>query len=323
LRRLAARLLLAVFSVGVVLAAAEMLLRWRSPDSEAFGAAEELPWIREGAARGQLFTVDPRFGFRPRLGNEVYDEYGVQRNEYALEKPAGKERVLFLGDSVTARRALVDAIAEVYGEDQFEYWNAGVESFNTVQEVAYYFDYNAAVDPDHVVLTFHLNDYETTPIAFEDEAGRVVVFAPNQPTRRISPWLFEHSRLYRLWLGRLASPDGDFPAVAAEVHESLRALRDALREEGVRLTVLVLPLMQRPGKWRPQERLARLRVLQFLDREGIRHYDLLPPLEQALEEGVPFQERRGDVWHPSREVSRVFAGYLSERGLLERPVPGP
>ena len=310
---MAARLLLAVFSVGVVLTAAEILLRWRSPDSEAFGAAEELPWIREGADRGQLFTVDPRFGFRPRLGNEIYDEHGIQRNDYTLEKPPSKERVLFVGDSVTARRTLVDAIAEIYGEEGFEYWNAGVESFNTVQEVAYYFDYNAEVDPDHVVLTFHLNDYETTPIAFEDEAGRVVVFAPNQPTRRIYPWL----------LGRLAAPGGDFAAVAEEVHESLRTLRNALREDGVRLTVLVLPLMQRPGKWRPQERNARLRVLQFLDREGIRHFDLLPPLRQALADGVPFQERRGDVWHPSPDLSRMFAEYLAKRGLLGRSLPAP
>ena len=104
--------------------------------------------------------------------------------------------------------------------------------------------------------------------------------------------------------------------VVQEVHESLRRLRDALRDEGVRLTVLVLPLMQRPEKWRPQERNARLRVLEFLDREGIRHFDLLPPLREALDRGVTFQERRGDVWHPSVEVSEVFAEYLAEHGVL-------
>jgi len=312
LKLVGARLLLAVVAVGVVLAAAEGFLRWRSPDSEAFGAAQELPWIRDGADRGDVFTVDPRFGFRPRLGNEVYDEYGTQRNEYGLEKTAGRTRVLFLGDSVTARRTLVEAIAEVYGGERFEYWNAGVESFNTVQEVAFYFEYNAAIEPDHVILTFHLNDYETTPIAFLDGEGRVMVFAPNQPARRIQPWLFEHSRLYRLWLGRVRTRGGDFAAVAKEVHESLRQLRDALREQGVRLTVLVLPIMKRPEKWRPHERYLRGHVLKFLDREGIRHFDLLPPLREAFDRGVP----RGDAWHPSAEESEVFAEYLAERGLL-------
>ena len=316
MKRVAARLVLAVAAVGVVLAAAEGFLHWRSSDSEAFGAAQELPWIRDGADRGRVFTVDPRFGFRPTLGNEIYDEHGTQRNEYGLEKTAGRTRVLFLGDSVTARRTLVDAIAGVYGDERFEYWNAGVESFNTVQEVAFYFEYNAAIEPDHVILSFHLNDYETTPIAFRDGEGRVVVFAPNQPLRRIQPWLFENSRLYRFWLGRVRMRGGDFAAVAQEVHESLRRLRDVLRDEGVRLTVLVLPLMQRPEKWRPQERNARLRVLEFLDREGIRHFDLLPPLREALARGVTFQERRGDVWHPSVEVSEVFAEYLAEHGVL-------
>ncbi|HJO23501.1 MAG: hypothetical protein QF890_12965 [Myxococcota bacterium] len=316
MKLVAARLLLAAVAVGMVLAAAEGFLRWRSSDFEAFGAAQELPWIRTSPDRERTFTVDPRFGFRPRLDGEIYDEYGTQRNEYGLEKPAGRTRVLFMGDSVTARRTLVDAISDIYGDERFEYWNAGVESFNTVQEVAFYLEYNAAIAPDHVVLTFHLNDYETTPIAFLDDEGRVVVFALNQPARRIQPWLFEHSWLYRFWLGRVRMRAGDFAAVAQEVHESLRQLRDVLREEGIRLTVLVLPLMQRPGKWRPQERNARLRVLKFLNREGIRHFDLLPPLRKALERGVPFQESRGDVFHPSPEVSKVFAEYLAERALL-------
>jgi len=317
LKHVAARLLLVVVAVSVVLGAAEGFLRWYSPDSEAFGAAQELPWIRDGADRGRLFTVDPRFGFRPRLGNEFYDEYGTQRNEYGLEKTAGRTRVLFLGDSVTARRTLVEAIARVYADESVEYWNAGVESFNTVQEVAFYFSYNAVIQPDHVILTFHLNDYETTPIAFLDEEGRVVVFAPNQPLRRIQPWLFKNSRLYRLWLGRVRTRGGDFAGVVQEVHESLLQLRDALREEGVRLTVLVLPIMKRPENWHPEERFLRRHVLEVLDREGIRHFDLLPPLREAFSRGVP----RGDAWHPSAEESEVFAEYLAERGLLEEADP--
>ena len=202
--RFAARLALFLVSLGLAVLFCELALRVSSPGG-GFGAAEELPWLR-GADRTRLFVSDPDFGFRPALGNELFDAFGTHRNEYEVGERAGRERVLFLGDSVTARGHIIEALRERYGEAGFEYWNAGVDSFNTVQEVAYYFDYNAEVDPDHVVLTFHLNDYETTPIAFEDEAGRVVVFAPNQPTRRIYPWLFENSRLYRLWLGRLAAP---------------------------------------------------------------------------------------------------------------------
>jgi hypothetical protein len=79
---------------------------------------------------------------------------------------------------------------------RLEYWNAGVESFNTVQEVALYRGYNTAIETDHVVLTFHMNDLETTPVAFLDEAGRLVVYALHQPATRVNAWLFEMSYLY-------------------------------------------------------------------------------------------------------------------------------
>jgi hypothetical protein len=45
---------------------------------------------------------------------------------------------------------------------------AGVESFNTVQEVAYDRSFNRFIRLDHVILTFHLNDFETTPVAFRE-----------------------------------------------------------------------------------------------------------------------------------------------------------
>jgi len=62
-----------------------------------------------------------------------------------------------------------------------------------VQEVAYYRQFNRPIHPDHVILTFHLNDFETTPVAFREADGTVVVFAPNWPVRRLHPWLFQHS----------------------------------------------------------------------------------------------------------------------------------
>ncbi len=48
------------------------------------------------------------------------------------------QRVLFLGDSVTARGGIIAELASLYGNEQFEYWNAGVESYDTCQEVRYF-----------------------------------------------------------------------------------------------------------------------------------------------------------------------------------------
>jgi hypothetical protein len=203
--------LLLIAGLGFAIGLAEVVLHALDPGA-SFGAAQELPWMR-GADRGELFTVDPEFGFRPRLDNAVFDEHGTHRNAYPLEKTPGRERLLFVGDSVTARGRIVDALRALHGDATAEYWNAGVESFNTVQEVAFYRKYNAAIHPDHVIVTFHLNDYETTPIAFRDEAGRLVVYALNQPSREVQPWLFQNSSLYRLWLGSTGGDSGDFRAV--------------------------------------------------------------------------------------------------------------
>lgn len=315
-RELLANGLLAAAGLGVAIGLAEVVLRAVRPDA-GFGAAQELPWMR-GDDTARLFTVDPEIGFRPKLDTEVFDAYGAHRNDYPFEKTAGRTRVLFAGDSVTARGRIIEALRARYGDERFEYWNAGVESFNTVQEVAFYEAYNYALEPDRVVLSFHLNDYETTPIAFRNEAGELVVFAPNQPVRQISPWLFEHSRLYRMWLGWVTTGE-EFLAVADETERALLRLRDRLGEEGSELTVLVLPLFQKPAKWARQQERAHTRILAFLEREGIRHFDLRPPLEQALAQGLKVQEHPGDTWHPNDEVAEVIASYLYERRVLSLP----
>ncbi len=305
--------LLLLAGLGVAVGLAEVALRALRPD-DAFGAAQELPWMR-GQDATRMFTIDPDIGFRPRLDTAVFDAHGAHRNEYAFEKSDERTRLLFVGDSVTARGRILEALRDRYGDERFEYWNAGVESFNTVQEVAFYEKFNAALEPDHVLLSFHLNDYETTPIAFRDESGDLVVFAPNQPVREISPWLFEHSRLYRLWLG-WATSSADFLAVVEETEQALLRLRDRLERDGAELSVLVLPLFQRPGKWPDHQTRAHNRILAFLERESIRHFDLLPPLREAIEQGLKVQERSGDTWHPNDEIAERFAPYLETRGLL-------
>jgi len=313
-RTAGARAALLFVSLGLAVLLCELALRAFSPGG-GFGAAEELPWLR-GADRSRLFVLDPDFGFRPALGNELFDVYGAHRNEYDVEDRAGRERVLFLGDSVTARGHILEALRQRYGESDFEYWNAGVDSFNTVQEVAFYRKFNAAIQPDHVVLTFHLNDLETTPVAFRDERGELMVYALNQPARQVNRWWFEHSHLYRLWLGSVQDAGGRFDTLAREAEDALSSLKGELAEDEIRLTVIVLPLFERPERWSAGHKRARQRILAFLRREGIAHVDLLPALRRAFAEGVGVQEAPGDTFHPSPGVARVFAEVLQDGGLL-------
>lgn len=314
LRDVTTNSLLLAAGLGVAVGLAEVVLHAMNPGA-SFGAAQELPWMR-GADRGELFTIDSEFGFRPRLDSEVFSVYGTHRNEYPLSKTPDRERLLFVGDSVTARGRIIEALRELYGDAAAEYWNAGVESFNTVQEVAFYQKYNAAIEPDHVIVTFHLNDYETTPIAFRDDSGRLVVYALNQPAQQVQPWLFQHSYLYRLWLGQMRRDGEDFRAVVRETESALLELRDELAARDARFSVIVLPLLQRPQKWREQHVGARKRILAFLETEGIVHFDLFPVLEQAYADGIKVQEASGDTWHPNAAIAERFAVYLRDAGLL-------
>ena len=300
---------------GVVIS--ELALRWMAPYG-AFGAARELDWMRTNLGKlSRLYTVDEQLGFRPVLPGRFYNEYGTLLNGYNMTKRAGATRLLFLGDSVTHRGAIIDALRGLYGDELYEYWNAGVESYNTVQEVNFYKAYNYRIHPDHVIVTFHPNDFETTPVAFMNEDGKLSVYAPNRPLTEMNPFLFQHSHLYRLIVGLATSERRGEEAILKEIVRSLTTLRDTLQEEHIRLTVLVLPLMAQPELWSSDEQERRRQILRALNDLRIPHVDLLPPLLEAIQRHIPLQESPGDIWHPSPALSEMFAQYIRIQGVLE------
>ena len=209
-------------------------------------------------------------------------------------------------------------LKDQYGSLKYEYWNAGVESFNTVQEVRYYKHFNRAVRPDEVFLTFHLNDFETTPVAFREANGGLVVYAPNAPLQRINPWLFQQSYLYRSWIGVTTARKTKRVEIVNEVGASLEELKRMVDADGARLTVLVLPILRPLNDWNADYRENRRRILDILGSLRLRYFDLLEPLNQAFADGISVVETGDDLfWHPSPEVAKYFGAYLRRQGLLE------
>ena len=91
-------------------------------------------------------------------------------NKPEEEKKKGKQRILFLGDSITARGKIVSQLKQLYRTERYEYWNAGVEGYNTFQEVEFFKKHNQHINPDHVILIFTIpNDFEDTPVVFVDD----------------------------------------------------------------------------------------------------------------------------------------------------------
>lgn len=317
---LPAVLLLIVVALSSVISilAIEVFHRLKAP-YRTLGGAQELPQFRRGAPdKLSAFVVDPDFGFRPILGSGNYTRFGTLANDYSETKRPGVVRLLFIGDSVTRRGQIIEALRAQYGSQHYEYWNAGVESFNTVQEVAYYKRFNRPIQPDHVILTFHLNDFETTPVAFREADGTLVVYAPNWPIQRLNPWLFRHSYTYRYWLGLLSPRKAARSEIIEQVRDSLADLSRGIARDNARLTVLVLPILRPLNDWKPEYREYRRLILEMLESLRIRHFDLLTPLKEALADGVIVTENGDDLfWHPSRDAAYYFAKYLRIQQLLE------
>ena len=207
----------------------------------------------------------------------------------------------------------MNALKELYGEDSFEYWNAGVESFNTMQEWVLYREHNHTIKPDHVVLTFHNNDFVATPMVVR-ERGQIKVY---QPGLDINPWLFRKSYVYR-W----AWPKGEDKAMREQqVLEGLKGFKSALDAQGTRFTVVLHPVLKPLTEWNDVERESREKSLKYFEDLNLRVIDLLPVVEKAIRDGVNVTEAPGDYLHPSDELSHLFARELQRQGLLEVPNP--
>jgi len=325
-RRLFAKLALALASalVGLVCFGEVGLRIWKPPvvrmfDTRFKGApgnrVVKIDKSYEVHPEFGIFQLDDELGFRPVLGGEGYGPHGCKWNEYVLEKPPGKRRLLFIGDSVTERHKVIDALHELWGED-YEYWNAGVPAYATEQEYLYYRDYLGSIDADHVILTFHLNDYETTPIVFEVDSELVAVHSRLGHSSP-SPWLLRNSFLYR-WGWAMATrlfSQAREADLEAGVRTNLELLRDLVHARGADFTVLVLPWLLEPARWDESQRRHHEMTLDTLAALGVRHYSFMAELETALADGIEIHETKADPQHPSLEFARRMAQALEREGF--------
>jgi len=287
----------------------------------------EQSWFRLGKqSAAKCYILDPDFGFRPQLSNNLYNEFGTRVNSYGIHKRRGITRLLFAGDSVTARGKIIDALKALYGEERFEYWNAGVESFNLIQEVRFYNKYNKYIKPDHVILFFHNNDFETTPVAFLNSDNNMVVYCPNRPTITLSRLLFKHSVLYRalvsshLKLVYKMNNNGKInEEVKSEVSENIKILQHTLARQNIKFTVVVLPIIDSYDKWTEKEKESRSEILNILHNLRIKYIDLTQVLFQLNSKAIDIVKlsTNGERGHPGDKLALYFAGFLYEKKILE------
>src|SRR5262245_11915157 len=154
------RLLLGCVAVLVSLLLAEYVVRLVVP-ARRWWDSERLDFF-EGQAKVSTGYLQPdeELGFVPVLDGDSCDAFGLRREEGptpSVAKTPGTHRVLFLGDSVTARRRIVQGLRALWGGGAVEFLNAGFDGANPVQSVEFYFRHQRQLAPDQVVLTLHNN----------------------------------------------------------------------------------------------------------------------------------------------------------------------
>lgn len=302
--RILLRLTLAVIALALSLGGLELFVRLYYPD----GAIPAAHMDHSSPEKNSSVHEDPEAGYLPNLGQGAeYDENGCLANDYRLDQRKGT-RVLFVGDSVTHRARLIKALRSLYGEENYEYWNAGVESFNTRQELVLYRRYNYKVKPDHVVLTFHNNDFRATPLVVR-ENGQFKVYEPGMS---INPWLFERSYLYRWAWPRT----DDRNRRARMVWESLVEFKALLAQQNVRFSIILLPMFKPLAQWDKSELWSRQQSLEYFRQLNLRALDMLPVLEAA--QGQEVTEAPGDYFHPNDDFCQLMAKELHRQGLLNQ-----
>src|SRR5690606_4047627 len=113
----------------------------------------ELAWVRTAQTNKGSYVIDDEIGFRPLLGEAGYSEYGTFFNQHSIELPKNKSRVLFIGDSVTSDQVLTEAIQTQFGEEEYEFWNGGVGSYNLDQVLKYYKNILHKIPAHKIVFT--------------------------------------------------------------------------------------------------------------------------------------------------------------------------
>ena len=263
---------------------------------------------------GKHFVADSELGYRPTfsMNNEksrYRGDFGTLKNNYKADAKTNRTKLLFVGDSVTHRAKIVNALKQRLGESNFEFWNAGVEGYNTEQELILYKKWNHKIEADRVILTLHHNDYQSMKIYLYDKNNKLVSTRSDKDFP-IQSMVNTDLRILQL-IQRIKfhqAPKLTKVARIRKVKQHLKEFKEILIRSNTKFTVLVLPLLHANST---EEQISRKwqhsASLKLLNELSIEYVDLKPALRKAHSHNIDVQQKPGDTWHPSDAVSEYFA----------------
>ncbi|MBT40877.1 MAG: hypothetical protein CL938_20305 [Deltaproteobacteria bacterium] len=250
---------------------------------------------------GELWLLEPNTKSKTRIGGHpiVTNSIGLRDREFSARTP-GVPRILFLGDSVTfghalpiqnafVRRMVRQAAARGVA---LKVVNAGIPGWSTRQQLLFYEQYGARLQPDVVLLGFVLNDVRELKNNIDGAGAQGGLEAVNAVS-----WLSERTATVHLLkktyvavvtpqvreLGAVEElvQKGDESAVVRAMdltRAELTKLADLVRARGQRFGLVIFPFdfqFAEPGLDGPQQ------LLREWGREaGVPVLDTLPILRE-------------------------------------------
>jgi lysophospholipase L1-like esterase len=303
------------------------------------------------ARAGELWAVyDPELGWR--LNPRYRDHNALGLRDRPVTPKRGRERILFLGDSLLYYASSVDdtlvghlraELDAAIGPDAVDVVNAGVKGYTNWQELRFLELHGLALEPDLVGVGFVLNDCYRMLHAFRVENGHIVGqgYEFSEEAVGAESWLRHTLRRSHLlvWLRRgFSDVDGvlaseftfdqrpDFQAAWRD--EPWLAIESQLREmvalgktHGFGVFLVVFPF----GDQYREDYLERDRdhvlkpqrkLTEICGRLGLPCLDLYPLLDGRSDLGPD----RIHLTASGRATSAArIARFLLEQGLVRRP----
>jgi len=315
------RIALALASVGMTVLLAEFAVRAVMPAGRLLSPTAIEVFAERAAREATMIRADDELGHAPVLGGPWYDERGALRTSPRIDGDGPETQFVFLGDSVTRRGSLVNPLAAMWDGGKATFWNAGVESWNPVQEVAGWFRSQRAIAPQRVVLTLHNNDLTESTVACL-RSGKLTLCNPGSFVP-IDPAAYRRSILYELLIhfrhtDRLRPEHYTFRE--REVESALQRLRDDVAQSGAELSIVLLPIFAKSNAWQEHERRARERELELLASLRIPFVDLQPVCDEITSAGLTVRIVETDPYHPDDACGAMLAFAAADLVLGPAPV---
>jgi lysophospholipase L1-like esterase len=272
--------------------------------------------------------------YEPKPGAGDVNAYGVRDVPFEVAKPAGRFRIVVLGDSIgfgfcNDRQALAieDTFAKVlearlrarFGPE-VEVLNLSVSGYDTVQEAEFLARKGLALDPDLVLIAYCLNDAwqaSAERIAFERDGlggllGRAAAFRELYLASDLLRFVVQRTRVLSRGVDKVRDAQRD------RTEEGFARIAQLGAAHGFDTLVATFPLFQRFDAYpRGAEHAA---VARKAEARGFHHLDLLPAFREASGDDARALQGRCNREHPDERGHAVAAeaieSYLVDNGLV-------